>query len=828
MGAGMAKLRPWRRILGASVGATTVAAAVMVVSMASANAASTVTLSRAPYVTDLTQTSAYVNWAIEGKQTAGSVMVQPETGGSCPSSITWSSTNEITTPTTDPLVSGRKTTASWAVTVGTVKEWQASTPLSGLSPSTTYCYAIYPSHSTQSTQLWATQSFTTLDPAGSAAPLTFDVLGDTGETQSNTGVNYPGFLNPGEQAIYQEIGSSGARFLLMAGDVSYTGGTELSYGDLNQTGTDTSDIFGPQYLPQAKGIPTFVADGNHGQTSDDLRIWPEPQAVAASGGVYSYGAPPNAGVDGITNNSPSDWYAVQSGNVRIYVLDAAWGDTDVGRTTGAACTRFTPDCLQYQADNDEHWTTSSSEYKWLQADLAAHPGGVKMAVFHYPLQSANNTQPSDPYLSGLESLLAAGGVKVAFNGHAHTYQDIQPTAPNTVANFVTGGGGGILEPVDSNSDKSGECQALLASTSKVYALGWSPSSTTSPGSECSTGNVAPTPTSPMQVFNYLKVTVNGTQVTVTGINAQNQSFDSSTFSYGTVDTQKPTVPTGLAGAAVSTSQISLTWNASTDNVGVTGYDVYRNGTKIAQVTGTNFSDTGLQANTTYQYTVDAFDAAGNVSDQSAPVPVTTQSTGPPPPGPKLVQTAGSSTTSVSLSPTTTGNLLVLSASLYTGATNNITAVSDSAGDTWTKVKAADTAGHNSDGELWYAIAKAPSTSVSITTKASSEALEVQEFSGVAALDQSAFTSADTNTASSGSATPSVTGDLAIGFVAGHASNQLITVSAGFTAQTQVTTGTSATLATGYQVVGTGAQSFGGTFSNAMYWASGLALFTPSG
>ena len=100
--------------------------------------------------------------------------------------------------------------------------------------------------------------------------MTFDVLGDTGENLSNTGVAYPNLLNVGEQSIYQEIGQSGAQFLLMAGDVAYNGGTETTYGDLAQTGVDVSDIFGPSYLPQADGLPTFVADGNHGQTSDDL------------------------------------------------------------------------------------------------------------------------------------------------------------------------------------------------------------------------------------------------------------------------------------------------------------------------------------------------------------------------------------------------------------------------------------------------------------------------------------------------------------------------------------------------------------------------------
>lgn len=92
---------------------------------------------------------------------------------------------------------------------------------------------------------------------------------------------------------------------------------------------------------------------------------------------------------------------------------------------------------------------------------------------------------------------------------------------------------------------------------------------------------------------------------------------------GTSDTTPPSVPTGLAASAASSSQINLNWNASTDNVGVAGYNVYRNGTKVGSASGTFFQDAGLTASTTYSYTVAAFDAAGNTSAQSAGASATT-------------------------------------------------------------------------------------------------------------------------------------------------------------------------------------------------------------
>ncbi|MBX4205007.1 MAG: hypothetical protein KW788_02330 [Candidatus Doudnabacteria bacterium] len=92
------------------------------------------------------------------------------------------------------------------------------------------------------------------------------------------------------------------------------------------------------------------------------------------------------------------------------------------------------------------------------------------------------------------------------------------------------------------------------------------------------------------------------------------------------DTTPPSVPAGLAASVISASQINLSWSTSTDNVGVTGYRVYRGGIQIAAPTTTSYSDTGLTASTLYSYTVAAVDAAGNVSSPSSSVSATTQGT----------------------------------------------------------------------------------------------------------------------------------------------------------------------------------------------------------
>jgi lysophospholipase L1-like esterase/chitodextrinase len=94
---------------------------------------------------------------------------------------------------------------------------------------------------------------------------------------------------------------------------------------------------------------------------------------------------------------------------------------------------------------------------------------------------------------------------------------------------------------------------------------------------------------------------------------------------GGADTTAPSPPTGLSAATISSSQINLTWTASTDNVGVTSYQIYRNGVSIATTGGTTYQSTGLAASTAYAYTVAAYDAANNQSAQSSPAGATTSS-----------------------------------------------------------------------------------------------------------------------------------------------------------------------------------------------------------
>lgn len=95
----------------------------------------------------------------------------------------------------------------------------------------------------------------------------------------------------------------------------------------------------------------------------------------------------------------------------------------------------------------------------------------------------------------------------------------------------------------------------------------------------------------------------------------------------TSDTQAPSTPASLRSTEATTSSVSLAWNAANDNVGVTGYDIFRGTTLAGSVSGSTLSYivTGLTANTPYSFTVKAKDAAGNVSAASNSVSATTAS-----------------------------------------------------------------------------------------------------------------------------------------------------------------------------------------------------------
>ena len=119
-----------------------------------------------------------------------------------------------------------------------------------------------------------------------------------------------------------------------------------------------------------------------------------------------------------------------------------------------------------------------------------------------------------------------------------------------------------------------------------------------------------------------------TTYTLNATNAGGSSTASVTVTVNvppTPDTQPPTAPTLISAIAKSQTEIDLTWRPSTDNVGVMGYQIIRNGSVLKSVPSAalSYSDSAVSANTTYFYAIKAYDAAGNFSTASNSAQVTT-------------------------------------------------------------------------------------------------------------------------------------------------------------------------------------------------------------
>ncbi len=537
-------------------------------------------LRRYPYLTDAVGPYTTLNWATNRSESSGAVRFGKVGSEAC--------TAHYVLATKTPL------------SVNGVLEYQWKAQLT-LVPGTQYCYRIYlgtsPVNQIDLLGSDPAPSFWTQMPSGGTQSYSFDVIGDWGMVDSSG-------TNPPQANLMSLIASSGARFVVTTGDNGYPDGNQKNLGDLLQTGLNISAVFGPSFwkVPGAS-LPIFPILGNHGYNNPDtyhphLLTWPQDRAVFSSGGRYvkeTYCC-----LDGTTSKSyPSAWYAFDAGPARFYILNVAWDEVNIGTAS------------EYQLDYDYHLAPGTAQYEWLKADLAAHPSVLKFAFWHYPVYSDNPIESTDTFLQGsnnLEGLLKQNGVDLGFTGHAHIYERNLASASG-IPNYITGGGGATLGTL-------GTCTSLDA-----YAIKF-----TTTGKACGS---APVPTSQAQVFHFLKVTVNGTNVTVTPINSLGQSFDVVNYAFTSgAESTPPTTPTNLAVTVVSGTQVNLSWSASTDNTGVRGYGIYRDGVLINTVEKNilTYSDSSLSPATTYAYRVDAFDGSGNHSGLSTSKSVTTQST----------------------------------------------------------------------------------------------------------------------------------------------------------------------------------------------------------
>lgn len=282
---------------------------------------------------------------------------------------------------------------------------------------------------------------------------------------------------------------------------------------------------------------------------------------------------------------------------------------------------------------------------------ATNPGSYTVADTAAPSVPTGLTSPSQTDTSVSLSWTASTdnvgvtGYKIFRNGvqagtsATPSFTDTGRT-PNTSYSYA-------VLATDAAGNASAQSSALAASTKPDTTKPSAPTGLTSPSQTVSTVSLAWTASTDdvaVSGYNILRNgAVAGTSTTPTFTDSgrvPNTSYSytiQATDAAGNVsaastalavktkpDTTKPSTPSGLASPAQTNVTIDLSWNASTDDVAVTGYKILRNGTQIATNTDTTFTDTGLVASTSYSYTVEATDAAGNVSAASTALVVSTK------------------------------------------------------------------------------------------------------------------------------------------------------------------------------------------------------------
>ena len=162
-------------------------------------------------------------------------------------------------------------------------------------------------------------------------------------------------------------------------------------------------------------------------------------------------------------------------------------------------------------------------------------------------------------------------------------------------------------------------------------------------------------------------TISASAVDTSGNTANSQPITINISNAPATDSEPPSAPANLTASAVDSSTVNMSWSPSVDNVGVTGYIVYRNGSVIATSPSSTYSDYNVTAGASYTYAVAAADAAGNISAKSNSVSVTVPT--PPPSNPPVSITSYSVSSKSGTSATVTWTTNVPSTGVVTYGTS---------------------------------------------------------------------------------------------------------------------------------------------------------------
>ena len=250
--------------------------------------------------------------------------------------------------------------------------------------------------------------------------------------------------------------------------------------------------------------------------------------------------------------------------------------------------------------NSNCWTvggcgSGSPQEQWLRQDLASSMATCTLAYWHHPVFTSGSYSPGIAVALPLFQALYDFGADVVLTGHDHNYERFAPQDPAGALDLARG----IREFVVGTGGRSLYAQGLPTANSERRNA---------------------------STFGVLKLTLRST-----GFDWQFVPVAGSTFTDSGTDTcdgtapdiLPPSPPANLAAATAGSRSVNLTWTATTDNVGVVAYEIYRDGSLLATTTGAGFTDNTVVPATSYSYAVKARDAAGNSSASSNAASVTT-------------------------------------------------------------------------------------------------------------------------------------------------------------------------------------------------------------
>ena len=241
-------------------------------------------------------------------------------------------------------------------------------------------------------------------------------------------------------------------------------------------------------------------------------------------------------------------------------------------------------------------SATSPQGQWLRNDLASHSNYCTLAFWHVPLFSSGG-RASSTYKTFWDALYQYDA-DVVLNAHDHIYERFAPQTPGGTRDDVRG--------------------------VRQFTVGTGGSNHTSLVTVARNSEVRNDDT-----FGVLKLALHPGGYEWEFVPEAGRTFrdsGSGTCHGSAPDTAPPSVPGTLGATAVGGSRVDLSWSASTDDVGVAGYRVFRDGAQIATSATTTYSDRTVQPGTAYLYTVAAYDGAQNTSGHSTAAAVTT---GPP-------------------------------------------------------------------------------------------------------------------------------------------------------------------------------------------------------